>query len=285
MQRYLFIIIAILLSSCYSLPSGKEQQKVLLTQNFSESYVFSITSWLKQPEVTIFNYGSNLNSFAQGIDKLASLQVASGLDWSVWDSEEIPFTPYTKRSPAFVPYNESSVPSTIEKALAQAVKKSLGVSPVFIPRSELNSERPQWQSPVHDAKAIAAAKGYDAVAVIYLTPRMHFNVAASTASRDEKQFVSLDRTETVELASLKTRSASALAYEVHLVMRSVGEDLLMYNRTSYYTCGRDDQDYRLPSGLVVKRKFKQTLAQCEQQIYDAVINDIVTSIQDLRTAP
>ena len=125
MQRYLFIIIAILLSSCYSLPSGKEQQKVLLTQNFSESYVFSITSWLKQPEVTIFNYGSNLNSFAQGIDKLASLQVASGLDWSVWDSEEIPFTPYTKRSPAFVPYNESSVPSTIEKALAQAASVTM----------------------------------------------------------------------------------------------------------------------------------------------------------------
>ena len=254
------------------MPSTDDQLTTFAAQSFGPSYRIAVTSWMTDAKFELrFQNTGNTPHWDRHVENLVSLQQAGSADWLVTDSS---FIPQTKVVTSGVHYNQQSSASRIERVLAARLDKALGVKPTFFDRRQIEDPESRFESPMHSAKAKAAATGYDALAMIYFEPRLRVHADDVISQDSDAQFVSLEGTSLHSDVRSDDAATYAMAYDTHIVLRALKPDALMYSRMATYTCGSGDENYTLPSGIAVQRQQRKTFTQCEVEIIDQAIADL-----------
>ncbi|MCP5407869.1 MAG: hypothetical protein H6963_01040 [Chromatiaceae bacterium] len=261
------------------MPSEKEQAAVLAQQNFGNNYRFAITSVFEGPKIDEEypkHYSSNILSPWDYLSKLSMEQASRGSEW-VALRLEVSETAFPLFSGAVVEGQREGIfyrvfiyrdyttpkPVVIEKKLARALKESLGVDTDFISRSDVSQRVSKGRSAMHGAKEIAAKKGYDAVALVYIKPRVTFG---KTYSHD--------------IGAVSPRHPYSVSFEGHLVVRSLEKDQLFYNKKTTHHC---DGTFFSDKKTTIRDDYDR-IAKCEQQFQAAIIQIFLSSVQKVRSS-
>ncbi|MEQ9452748.1 MAG: hypothetical protein RJQ07_14290 [Pseudomonadales bacterium] len=262
------------------MPSVEEQQAAFTAQSFGPDYRIAVTSWMHDPRFYLDYKGQGEASrWERHVENLIMLQEAGNSAWFVTDSQ---FIPYTNSVGPDGHYNRRSFESVFEQALAKQLVNSLRVQATLLDRQHLEDPQSRVESPMHSAKIKAARAGYDAVAMFYFEPHISVYVGDTMPEDGDAQFVSLDISKPQSRAGADENTPYSMAYDTHVAIRALNPDVLLYSHIATYTCGRNNEDYSLPSGTIVQRKQRKTFAQCEREIIDQAIDDLDVELKARR---
>lgn len=278
-QLAMLLAMTVLLVGCSTMPSVEAQQSALSAQSFNADYRLAVTSWMTDPTFEVIRDNESVNVvWDDHVENLVSLQKAANSAWYVTDSKLIPFTNVAREGH----YNQRDRGSTLEQALASQLSDSLDVSVERFSRILLTDPKSQFESPMHQAKAKVAELGYDALAMFYFEPRVRVTVGDVMPLDGERQFVSLE----AGIAQSRSRSTAkapyAMAYNTHIAIRALEPDVLLYSHIETYTCNEGDEEYSLPSGIVVTRQQQKSFSQCEHEIVKKAIAKLELAIRSRR---
>lgn len=249
MKYSAFLLTLLLTTSCATLPTIEEQKLVTARQSFDLEYEFAITSHydsavVQQSETmaTMSTYQPDARTYVRKMLGSAFESYPPSLSWLSTNTI----------------YNFDQYPSELEEVFAQRIRNALNVTPVFIPRSQVSDRLGTGltSSAMLHAKAIAAEKGYDAVAVIYFTP------------------VFVAQNNVLDISNPLARFT--LYYRTHLAVRAVDEDQLMYSSISDHRCDDGVMGGELDSDI----KDRDKLLACVKQIQSAIVGKFLDFAND-----
>ncbi len=158
-------------------------------------------------------------------------------------------------------YNNSSAVSGIEQSFADQLQAEFSVSPVFLPRKQiqarLDNEWPPTSAMMH-AKQMAAEAAYDGVLVVYFEPLV---VEADTGVGPFKDY--------------------RLSYRAKVAMRAVKQDQLLYFHDATYPCTSKNL---MSTERRDRAEDRDTMAQCEREIHDLMVQDFIDFTRQAREA-
>ncbi len=241
-MKHLLCFYLVTLAGCVSvpkLPDTDQQLAEFSRQDFSPAYQVAITSYFNDAKVLV-------DVSRQKVRFVENQREADRIRWQekfARDDLGIDFTNWADL------YNRGENVSDIERRFGAKLQEQLSITPAYYSRNRirkmLEGETLKSSAMMH-AKKLASQDGSDAVLVVYLTPIL---IEADGMLDKEYRF----------------------QFDSHVAMRAMAEDKLIYNKIKTYPCAKNLS----PLGKTISEEAPITLAVCERQILDNIIEDFL----------